>query len=218
MATANFPSNSNSGKYRDKYPSEPLPAEDTVDKVKKPIVGKVTRRRTPVGKRFAEVFSVRSIEDQITRVFFDVVVPMARDMVYESLERTLRGVILGDDGPARTSSSNRGGYNNYQRHYSTPQNRPRREETRFSRPRNGYSYDDIVFETKDEADSVLEWMYDVLEAEGQVSIGNLLEETEQPHSHVDFKWGWLSLRGADVLRDRGAGGWIIKLPRPETLV
>lgn len=217
----NFPSNSNTGKHNAKYPQDRrTPSENSDNPVeKRPIVGKVTRRKPSIGSRFASVFSGRSIEEQITRVFFDVVAPMARDMLYESLERTLRGMILGDEGPRSNSGNRNGGYSNYQKHYpSTSSNNYRREETRFSRPRGGYGYDDVVFETKDNADSVLEWMYDVLEDTGEVSVAHLLEETEQSHTHIDYKWGWTSLRGSDVLRLRDGSGWIIKLPRPQSLV
>lgn len=221
MATVpDFPSNSNTGKYNRKYPNDSAATPETngTPVEKRAITGKVTRRKPSIGSRFSAVFSGRSIEEQVTRVFFEVVAPMAKDMLYEALERSLRGMILGDDGP-RSGSSGRG-YQNYQKHYpSSSSGSSRREETRYSRPRGGHSYDEVVFETKDFADSMLEWMYDVLEDQGKITLAQFLEEVEQPFTHTDEKWGWDTLRGSDVLRIRNGPdvGWVIRLPKPVDL-
>ncbi len=92
---------------------------------------------------------------------------------------------------------------------STPQ---RRTLSRQARAR--MTFDEIVIPSRQEAEEVLERMYDMLSQYGMVSVADLCALTGITASHTDVKWGWQALTGARAQRLRH-GGFVLDLPDPE---
>jgi hypothetical protein len=86
--------------------------------------------------------------------------------------------------------------------------------SRRSRARG--AFDELIIPSRQEAEEVIERMFDILSRYGAVSVADLYELTGVQSSHTDMKWGWAELRGAKAVRLR-QGGFLLDLPEPEPL-
>lgn len=84
------------------------------------------------------------------------------------------------------------------------------------RSRRQQSSDEIVLQSRQEAEDVLDQMFTILERYDEVTLADLYLMTGLSTSHTDHKWGWTNLRGATVGRVRG-GGYLLNLPETEPL-
>ena len=80
------------------------------------------------------------------------------------------------------------------------------------RPRTRYSYDEIVIPTRGEAEEVLTRMGEVIDTYGVISVADFYEMVGEKGEYTDHKYGWNSIRNADVVRAMG-GGYVIRLPK-----
>lgn len=83
------------------------------------------------------------------------------------------------------------------------------------RGRRAYSFDDIVFDTREDAESVIERLVDLTVEFGEATVSDLLDLVGETGTWADDDNGWEELGKARVVRiDRG---WILDLPRPYSL-
>ena len=75
----------------------------------------------------------------------------------------------------------------------------------------GYNYDDIILDTRREAEEVLDRMQDLIDSYGMVSVADLYDLVGINGSYTDNKYGWTHLRSTDVQRVRD--GYLLKLPK-----
>ena len=78
--------------------------------------------------------------------------------------------------------------------------------------RSGYSFDDIVLESRGEAEEVLSRMDELLEMYEIVSVADLYDLVGITHDYTDNNYGWTNIRTAEVVRVRN-GGYMLKLPK-----
>lgn len=190
-------------------------------KVEKVISGEVVRRKKPLGKRVMETFvggdDARSVWSYIA---YDVLIPAAKDMVSDAvsqgIERMLFGDVRGRSGGSSARSRHGGvSYTNYSR-YSSPLTRREPERREMSRrARATHDFDEIVLQTKVEAEEVLDQLYQILSQYEVVTVADLYESVGQAANFTDEKYGWVDLRGANVTRIKG--GYLLDLPKPEAL-
>ena len=77
------------------------------------------------------------------------------------------------------------------------------------------SFDDIVIPSRQEADEVLEKMDEIIDRYDIVSVSDYYDLVGETGNYTDNKYGWSSLRTAEVVRVRD--GYIIKLPKPKVI-
>lgn len=82
-------------------------------------------------------------------------------------------------------------------------------------------YDHIMVASMSEAESIIDYLSEVMERYKRVSIANLYEAASSPSNRIpieatDYKYGWISMRGFDIL-PKGDGWYMIKTPRPVPL-
>lgn len=70
-------------------------------------------------------------------------------------------------------------------------------------------------ESRPEAETVLDNLYDILNKYDVVSVSDLYELVGITPQHTDQKWGWTTLQGAGVSRMRD--GYLLNLPEPQPL-
>jgi hypothetical protein len=85
-----------------------------------------------------------------------------------------------------------------------------------SKSRTRHDFGEIEIPNRQEAEEVLDRLYDILSRYGSVPVADLYELTGIHSSHADHKWGWTSLRGAKIRTMRN-GGYLLDLPNPEPL-
>jgi hypothetical protein len=212
----NFPSNSREPRVEVKEPTE----EKRVQKV---VEGSVVRRKKPIGRQFSEIFFGERAKNVLEYVVMDVLIPAARDMVYDSFTQGVQRAIYGGNRPPMRSNTRQsafGGGGNSQvpyNRYSTPTGPSRRDERApmSRRARTNHDFDEIVIPSRAEAEDVIDQMFQMLERYGQVSVKELYELVGENYHYTDEKWGWTDLRGAGVRRI--ADGYLLDLPRTEPL-
>ena len=78
--------------------------------------------------------------------------------------------------------------------------------------RRSIDYDDICFDTRGDAETVLDAMQDIINQYGTVSIADLYELAHVANDNFTLnRYGWANINGAQAVRVRD--GYILKLPR-----
>lgn len=198
-----YKSNSNRSKEQEKSEK---PAERRTDKV---ISGEAHRRKKSGLSKAGSVFMPGDIESVKNYILMDVLIPCVKraisDIVYNGIN-----MLLGE--PPRSKSESRAAKVNYRSYYE--QQNERRE---YNRPRAqaAYSYDDIVFGSRGDAEEVLYRMEELLDRFDVVSVADLFDMAGVTCNYTDNKYGWTNLQDAHVARTND--GYIIRLPRATTL-
>lgn len=159
-----------------------------------------TRKKSDVEKFAMDISSVKST------VISDIVVPTIKQLISEmiktSVDMLLFHEVRRDD---RRPTASKISYNSYYEdrgRYATP-----------NTARNAYDYEDVVFQSRGDAESVLGAMEEIIDQFGIVSIADFYELSDISNTNfTTTKYGWTNLRTAEVLRLRG-GGYGIKFPR-----
>lgn len=174
------------------------------------------RRKRGLGQKFKGAFVGGDPRSAAEHVIFEVLIPSTRDMLYDAFEDWMRNLIFGAEHKPRRGGgapSNNLGHVAYNRQFpSKPP--PQRMLSRKSRAR--HDFDELIIPSRQEAEEVIDQLFDLLSRYGSASVADLYELTGLQSSHTDMKWGWTELRGAKAVRLR-QGGFLLDLPEPETL-
>lgn len=185
------------GKY---YP--PAKQEKHVDKV---ISGTVTTRRKPLSKKFAEVFFSSDMNDVKSYIFYDVIVPGIKDAISDAVNIILYGDTRRGSGKGNSNQT----FVSYSG-FSSSKNK-QRNNTRQTRSRTNTDIQDIIFESRGEAEEVLGNLVDFIVDYGVASVADLYDLVGITGPFTDNKYGWTDLSMASVVRVRD--GYLINLPR-----
>lgn len=177
-------------------------------RVDKPVVtGKViTKKPSKVRKLAGEFISedARNVKDY---VFGEVLIPAIKKAISDIVRDGIDIILYGESGRSKKrSTADKVSYTRFSdRDYRSP---------RDVGPivSSGFSYDDIILESRGEAQDVLDRMFEIVEQYGLVSVADLYELVgKTTHNYMVNRYGWTSLRNAEVERVRE--GYWIKLPR-----
>ena len=159
-----------------------------------------TRKKSGIEKFAMDISSVKS------SVISDIVKPSIKQLVSEIVKTSIDMLLFHEvRRDNRRPTASKISYNNYyedQRRYTSPNTN-----------RTAYDYDDVVFQTRGDAESVLVAMEEIVDQFDLVSIADFYELSDIPNPNfTTTKYGWTNLRTAEVVRLRG-GGYAIKFPR-----
>lgn len=188
---------SNSHKSKEKQ-NEPIPEK----KVEKVVSGSVKSKKKNGLQKITNVFVPEDIEDVKTYIFEEIIVPNVKDIILDAVR-----AFLGVNGSSRGKRSNVDKVS-YRKYYD---NGDRRDYSGTARTRTVYDYDDIIIETRGEAEDVLLRMDELIATYGLVSVADFYDLVGVTGSYTDNKYGWEDIRTASVIRVKG--GYMIKLPR-----
>lgn len=79
-----------------------------------------------------------------------------------------------------------------------------------------HDFDEIILESRQEAENVLSRLDDILAEFKVVSVSNLYELVGETFHSVDEKWGWVDLSGASVSRVN-SGAYLLNMPKTEPI-
>lgn len=175
--------------------------------VEKVVKGTVKTKKKR-GSKLKDVFISEDASNVKSYVFMDVLVPAVKKAISDIVRDGIDMILYGE-ARSKKSGSN-ASYVSY-RSYS---DRDRREERRYSdsRVRSTYSYDDIILETRGEAEDVLTRMDELIDTYGIVSVADMYDLVGISGNYTDNKYGWSNLRNAEPVRVRD--GYMLKLPKP----
>jgi hypothetical protein len=199
------------------YPSNKGTEEPPDKNIKRVTSGEPKRRKKSLGRQFKETFIAGDVKTAVRYGAFEVLLPMARDMIVDVTTQGIEKLIFGDSRRSRgvtPPASGPTGYVSYNRYaMGSRQSSPQRAMSRRARSR--HDFDEIVLESRVETEEVLDNLFQIVSQYGAVSVMDLYELVGLSSSHTDNKWGWTDLRGAGVTRVRG--GFLLDLPEPQPL-
>lgn len=192
-----YPNNSHSARENSTPPDK---------KMGKVVTGAAKTRKKSEVKKFANTFLPDDVTSVKSYILMDVVVPGLKNAIADVVSIML----FGETGRIGGKKGN-GSKVSYQRYYDD-----RRDDRRnYARPRapGGYDYDDIIFESRGDADLVLDQLEAAINQFGLASVLDLydLAGITCPTSYTADKYGWTDIRSAKVVRVRD--GYVLDLPR-----
>lgn len=170
-------------------------------KVEKVVSGSVKSKKKNGLQKITNVFVPEDVDDVKSYIFEDIVVPAVKDIILDAVR-----AFLGVNGTSRGRSSTSSKIS-YRKYYD---DRDRRDLAP-TRTRTGYDYDDIILETRGEAEDVLERMEELIDMYQLVSVADFYDLVGVSGNYTDNKYGWTNVRNASVVRVRD--GYMIKLPK-----
>ena len=195
----NLPDNSHIGNNAKKEPVEPKRAEKVVH-------GKVKTKKNNT-RKFADAFITEDAANVKNYILMDVIIPFLKNAVYDIIVSALDMSLYGRRGKSggrpigdRISYTD---YNSVGRRDDRPYNR--------TQTASGYSYDDVILESRGEAEGVLVRMDEMMETYGQVRVADMYDLVGITGEYTDNNYGWTNIHNAEVVRVRD--GYKIKMPR-----
>jgi hypothetical protein len=199
MDTSNIKPNSH--RYR-----EEQKRKQEREKAEKVITGNVkTKKKSALNSLISEdASSVKSY------IFTDVLMPALQKLVVDIVKDGIDIVIYGG---TRRSKDDRGSFRGNYVNYSRFSDRESSRSRDYVRPR--YQVDDIILDTRTDAEMVLDTLEDWIERYDEVSVAAFYEMVNMPSSHTDEKYGWTSMANAKIERVRD--GYELRMPRVRQL-
>lgn len=191
----------NSHKYKEEQ-KNPTTERKKVEKV---VTGKVKTKKKSEVSKFKDVFISEDVSNVKSYIVMDVLIPAAKKAISDIVRDGIDMILYGDTH--RRSNSSGASYVSY-RSYS---DRDRRNDRPSSRSRVGYNYDDIILETRGEAEDVLDRMSELIDTYDVVSVADLYDLVGKSCNYTDNKYGWTNIRNAEPIRVRD--GYLLKLPK-----
>ena len=203
MTLEDYKSNSNRSREQE-VEHEKLPERKT----EKVVTGVVKQRKKTGLAKFSSIFlpgEVSSVKDYILT---DVLIPSIKKGIHDIVCNGI-DILLGEN---LKKSNNPAGKVSYRQYYKDSDDR--RE---YARPKaqSTYSYDDVIFDNRGDAEEVLCRMEELLTRFDVVSVADFFDLSGISCSYTDNKYGWTDLQEARVERVRD--GYIIVLPRATSL-
>lgn len=203
-----FPSNS-------KNPQRPIADRDEPKKVQRVVEGTAVRRKTPFGRRMTQNLIGGDVQSVWGFMFGEVLIPAARDMIYDAFTGGMERAIFGESTHGRSRGRRGGGHTPYNRYHQGSRGRdePRRELSRHAR--SNHDFDEVVIPSRHEAQEVRDRLAYLCDKYGFATVSDFYELSGLSGQYTDQKWGWTDVM--DVTISRSRSGYILNLPRPEPL-
>lgn len=205
------------------FPPNSKVSKNPVKNIQRVTSGEPTRRKKSLRSQLKETLIAGDAKSSVRYVVLDIMIPAARDMVLDSGFGFLEKLIVGESRRRGSTPPLSGatGFVDYRRVgggaiASMMGNRfsgPQRVASRQSRL--AHNFDDIVIESRSEAEMVIDQLMEVVSHHGSATVADLYELVGIPSNHADQRWGWTNLYGADVSRIRN--GFLLDLPDPHPI-
>jgi hypothetical protein len=201
----------NTKKFRDEQNGKQSTEKKKVEKV---ISGTAKVKKKSELRKFADNFISEDAGNVKDYLLKDVVVPNIIDLIEDIVVGGIRTLLRGDSGRRDSRSSRSYGspsYVNYTRYSDR-----RDDRSRDNQARRSYGYEDVVVNSRADAEAVIEQMDGIIETYDMVSVADLYDLVGMTSNYTDNNYGWKNIRNAEPVRLRD-GGWMIKMPKPVPL-
>ena len=192
---------SNSHKSKEEQKSPPTERQ----KLDKIVNGTVKVKKKSELTKFAEIFLPEDISNIKNYILMDVLVPAIKNTIEDIITNGTRMLLRGEIGVRKGSST--ASSISYNRYYD----QKRYGESNSVQTRTGYSYNEIILETRGEAEEILTRMDELIDTYGLVRIADLYDLVGVSGNYTDNKYGWTNIRNAKIVRVRD--GYMIELPK-----
>ena len=147
-------------------------------------------------------------------VLWDVIIPTVKNLISDTVTRGIESMLYGGD--TRPSRS-RSGYSDYSG-YSRPKDRRDRSSERHPSRSARHAEPDrneIIFDTRSDANDVIDRMSDLIDQYGQVSLADLNALIGASSNFIDDNWGWTDMGSFNVRQVRD--GFMLTHDEPQSL-
>lgn len=199
----NLPDNSHTRREKIEHKITNINAPTEGKRVEKVIKGKARVRKNEM-RKLADVFISEDVSNVKNYILMDVIVPAVKKAIYDLVVGTLDMSLYGGrGGGGKRPTADKISYD-----YNGVSRRDNRNYTKTS---SGYSYDDIILDTRGEAEAVLMRLDEIMEEYPFVRVADLYDLVGITGNYTDNNYGWTNIRNAEVVRVRD--GYKIKMPR-----
>lgn len=174
-------------------------------KVEKVVHGRVRTKPKSGVSKITDVFISEDAANVKSYIVMDVLVPAVKKAISDIVRDGIDMILYGESRGRKSSLAS--GYVSY-RDYSRSDDRDR---FRDSRSRSSYAHDDIILDSRGEAEEVLTRMDELIDTYGNVSVADLYDLVGKSSEYTDNKYGWTNIRNAEPIRVRD--GYMLKLPK-----
>lgn len=196
-----LPSNS----YKSREAKTEVIAEKKIGKI---TTGNVKTKKKGFGKKFAEVFIGDDVTSVSSYILYDVLIPAAKSTLSDMVSGGIEMLLFGETKGTRTRRDKNKSYVSYSSYSRGERGAP---DVRGAINRARHNFDDIILESRGEAEEVLSHLVDLTEDYGQATIADLYSLVGMTSAFTDDKYGWTNLSTATVSRVRE--GYLINLPK-----
>lgn len=165
--------------------------------------------RTKKKSKFQELFIQEDIKSAALYAFEELMVPGIRNIFVDTLISTVKRMFLGES-EHRRSSDRLSSRISYHRYYDDRDDRDYYKRRKERDERDRYGFKEILFAEREDADDVLEKLFELMGSGYIVSVADYYDLCGEIGSHTDNKYGWTDLRSARV--ERYGREYYIKLP------
>ena len=178
-------------------------------KVEKVISGKAKALKKGEMRKFADIFLPEDVSSVKDYVFMDIIVPSARNLLSDIIVKGSNLLLYGETNSNKRGNGNGvvAGHVSYGSFYNNNNNN---RSNNYS-ARATYAYDDIICNTRADADAVIRSLVDLVETYGTASVADLYEMVGVTGDYTAHKYGWTDLRSATY--DRTRDGYLLRLPK-----
>lgn len=173
------------------------------------ITGSAKTKKKSDSRKLMDIFISEDASNVKSYIVMDVLVPAIKKAVDDIVSDGIHMILYGGKGrdPRRSGNASRVSYGSY---YSGGNNR--REEHSIRAGSAAFDYDNIVFDSRGDAELVLSSMDDIIDQYKIVSVADLYDLAGVSTSNYAVnKYGWTDIHNASVVRV--PDGWTLKLPR-----
>lgn len=137
-------------------------------------------------------------------ILMDVLVPAIKDAIEDIVTNGIRMLLRGDTSARRGS----GGVS----HISYNKAYDKRDRSSLSRPRGVMDFDDLILDTRAEAEDVLRALDELIDHYNIASVADMYEAAGiRNFEYTAQNYGWTDIRRAEVVRVRN--GYWLKMPK-----
>lgn len=185
-----------------RFPEKQKETQIEKKKVDKVVSGNVkTKKKSGLTKLADNIFA--EDRDKVKNyILMDILLPTISDGIVDILKKSI-DAIFGRESSKRDTKASRISYRSY---YDDSRDSRDRDRSRVR-----YEYDDIIFNSRGEAEEVLERMDELIETYGNASVADFYDLVGVTGKYTDNKYGWKDIHTAKVVRVSG-DGYMIKLP------
>lgn len=197
-----YPSNAQKAKQQP-------PEKKNVEQV---VTGEVIKRKRSPFAKLTHGFVAEDSRSVLGYLLEDVLVPAAKELVYNMFTQGLERTLYGDSRPSRTTQR---GYTNYNARATTVTNArhiPGSNVTPLTRhQRATHDFGDIILANRADVEDVLDRLRDLITEYGHATVEDFYDLIGLTGDFTDAKWGWYDLRSASIRMVRG--GYMFNMPR-----
>lgn len=172
-------------------------------RVEKVISGSARTKKKSDVKKVADVFISEDIGNVKSYILMDVLVPAIKKAILDIVTNGVDMILYGEAG--RSKKSREASKVSYRSYYD--------KDTRRDYPvsRSGYDYEDVILNTRGEAEKILDCLDELIDRYQVVSVFDLYELAGLETRYTDNKYGWTDIRNASIIRVRD--GYLIRMPK-----